>query len=511
MKNSATLNHVYRLVWSRVQNAWIPVSAVHVTGNHVFTTAVLESLVADLAGRTHTLSALEAAAARITAYYRERGYFLANAYLPAQKMQDGVLQIVVLEGKLDQLKLDNTSRVSNGRVQGHLQCSDNCEALKQEPMDRQLLLLRETIGISSVHATLRPGASVGTTDMQVVTTPTVPYRARVQLDNYGNYYTGKYRIAASLDILSPLRIGDQLSVRAVASNDDMTYGRVSYQLPVGSDGLRLGAAYSYVEYELGKEFSALGARGTATSGSLFATYPFLLSQTDSLVGSLTYEKRSLDDRTNGMLKTDKQVQSINLGLVGNFLDTLNGAGQNSFDISLVAGELEMDAASRATDNVTARSSGGFTKANYMLSRLQRLSDRDTLAASLSGQWAGDNLNSSDKYSLGGPFGVRAYPQGEASGDEGNLLSLELRHRFIPQLQGLLFYDYGHVRINHNDFSAGSNSRTVAGAGFGINALLFNRLQLNSYLAWRTQGGTPQSEPASEEKTPRFWVQLGGEF
>jgi len=105
----------------------------------------------------------------------------------------------------------------------------------------------------------------------------------------------------------------------------------------------------------------------------------------------------------------------------------------------------------------------------------------------------------------------SYPQGEANGDEGNLLSLELRHRFIPQLQGVLFYDYGHVRINHNDFAAGANTRTIAGAGIGVNALLFNRLQLNSYLAWRTQGGIPQSEPASEEKTPRFWVQLSGEF
>jgi len=492
-------------------NTPIPVSAIRITGNQVFPTAVLEALVADMAGATHTLSALEAGAARITAYYREHGYFLANAYLPAQKLQDGVLQIAVLEGKLDQLKLDNTSRVSSEHVQAYLQCADNCEALKQERMDRQLLLLRETTGVGSVHATLRPGADVGTTDMLVVTTPTVPYRARVQLDNHGNYYTGEARIGASLDILSPLKIGDLFSVRVVASNDHMAYGRLSYQLPVGSDGLRVGAAYSYVEYELGHEFAALGTRGVASSGSLFATYPFLLSQTGSLVGSLTYENKSLDDRANSLLKTEKQVQSINFGLAGNFLDKLNGAGQNSFDVSLVAGELEMDAVSRAADDITARSNGGFTKAYYMLSRLQRLTDSNTLAASLSGQWAGDNLNSSDKYSLGGPFGVRAYPQGEANGDEGNLLSLELRHRFIPQLQGVLFYDYGHVRINHNDFAAGANTRTIAGAGIGVNALLFNRLQLNSYLAWRTQGGIPQSEPASEEKTPRFWVQLSGEF
>jgi len=51
---------------------------------------------------------------------------------------------------------------------------------------------------------------------------------------------------------------------------------------------------------------------------------------------------------------------------------------------------------------------------------------------------------------------------------------------------------------------------LAGAGVGVNAALA-RLQINSYLTWRTQGGTPLSEPASAERTPRLWVQMFGEF
>lgn len=103
-----------------------------------------------------------------------------------------------------------------------------------------------------------------------------------------------------------------------------------------------------------------------------------------------------------------------------------------------------------------------------------------------------------------------YPQGEASGDAGSMLNVELTHDFMPKLQGTLFYDYGHIKINHNNFSTVGNARTIAGAGVGVNALL-QGIRLNSYVAWRTQGGTPLSEPASSERTPRLWVQVSGEF
>ncbi len=99
---------------------------------------------------------------------------------------------------------------------------------------------------------------------------------------------------------------------------------------------------------------------------------------------------------------------------------------------------------------------------------------------------------------------------ELSGNTDSTFSLALTHNFMPQLQGLLFYDYGRIRINQDNFSAGDNTRTLAGAGVGVNAVLA-RLQINSYLAWRTQGGTPLSEPASAERTPRLWVQMSGEF
>jgi hemolysin activation/secretion protein len=172
--------------------------------------------------------------------------------------------------------------------------------------------------------------------------------------------------------------------------------------------------------------------------------------------------------------------------------------------------LTMDAVTLATDAVTAKSSGAFTKLGYNLSRLQSLSDKDTLSLVVSGQQANKNLNSSEKFSLGGAYGVRAYPQGEGSGDQGWMSNIEVRHSLMEYVQGVAFFDSGTVTINRNAYAAGTNTRSIAGAGVGLNAQ-YSGVQLKTTLAWPTSGGQAQSEPASLSNNPRLWAQVSGQL
>ncbi|MHB8988862.1 MAG: ShlB/FhaC/HecB family hemolysin secretion/activation protein [Desulfobulbia bacterium] len=484
----------------------IAVSGIRISGSKVFTAAELEALVADLIGGEHTLAELYQGAARITAYYRDRGYIIARAYLPAQEIQDGVVVIAVVEGRIGEQQINNQSRLSDARANGYLREIKSGEALQAAPVERALLLLNDTPGVGSTRATLQPGASVGTSDLVVEIGPSAPYFARVAADNFGNRYTGENRVDGALALNSPFKMGDQFTVRALASDQDQTYARVAYQIPAGSSGLRLGAAYFDTRYRLGKEFAPLQAHGTATGTSLFAVYPFIRSQESNLSGTLTLEDKKLDDFTDAPVTAAAQhIRLASFGLAGNYHDLLGEGGVTAFDLALVAGHLGMDTESQAADELSARRNGGFTRLAYNVTRLQRLTDRDALSVSLSGQWAGKNLNSSEKFFLGGAYGVRAYPQGEAEGDQGWLTTLELRHRFLPDLQGVVFYDAGSVRINHDPFLAGENSRTISGAGVGANAN-FLGLQINAYAAWRLHGGQPTSEPIILDRNPRLWVQ-----
>lgn len=450
---------------------------------------------------------MDAGAARITAYYRERGYVVARAYLPAQDIKEGVVVINVLEGVLDQQRVTNKSSLPDARANSYLSGVKEGDVLQAKQVDRALLLLADTPGVGGARAALQPGASVGTTDLLVELDPGTPYSANLDLDNYGNRYTGEYRLGAAVALNNPFKLGDLLSLRAITSGDLMSYARLAYQVPVGVSGLKLGGAYSDTHYKLGEEFAPLQAHGTASSASLFATYPFVRSQMNNLSGTLTLEDKKLTDQTDAPVSNvEKKVQLVTLGLAGSRQDALWGGGMTAFDVSLATGDLSMDAAALAQDAAagSANSNGSFTKFAYALQRQQRISDKYTLLLALSGQQASKNLNSSEKFSLGGANGVRAYPQGEGSGDQGMLANLELRRSLTEQLQAAIFYDVGTVNINRNQYAAGSNTRTIAGAGFGLTGQI-SKLQFKTSVAWRTSGGNPVSDTVN--RNPRWWFQL----
>lgn len=491
------------------------VKSIRVSGSSVYTAGELEALLADLIGGEHSLAEIIAGTSRIAAHYREHGYVAVRVYLPPQEIRDGAVLINVLEGRLGEQHILNRSRLSDQRAYDYFGGIRKGEVLQAAPVDRAILLLNDTPGVGAARPALQPGASVGTTDLVVELDPSLPYAGNIELDNGGNYYTGEYRRGATLLLNWPLGMGDQLSLNALTSNQSLTYSRIAYSMPVGFSGLKLGAAYSGTAYRLGREFTGLLSHGTATSTSLYATYPFIRSQPDNLFGTLSWEEKQLDDQIEqSFILTSKRVQLLSLGLNGNHQDALGGGGSTTFDLTLVSGRLSMDLADIDSwvQYDKAQIDGDYARLAYNVNRVQRLNDADSLSGKISGQQASRNLNTSEQFSLGGAAGVRAYPAGEASGDRGWLLNLELRHHFAPTVQGTMFYDVGAVEIIRYPYpySTVDNTRTISGVGIGVNADLAG-MQIKTYMAWRTDGGHPASEPVTLNNNPRFGLQLTLQF
>lgn len=484
----------------------IPVKSIRITGATAFPATQLDALVADLIGTSHTLAKLKAATTRISTFYRQHGYIVARAYLPAQDISDGLLTIAVQEGRIDKVSVANHSRVSDQRAADYLSNLKPGDVIAAAPVDHALLLLNETPGIGSARATLQPGASVGTSELLVTLDPGIAYSGSIEIDNYGGRYTGENRIGAGLNLNSPLGLGDLFTVRGLTSGSGLTYGRVSWQTPVGASGLKLGAAYVDTRYELGKDFVLLNAHGTATTGSLFATYPLIRSQTGSLSGTFTWEDKKLNDQIDAAsLVTDKYVQLFSLGLSGAFRDA---GGISTVTGTLTSGDLRIATpAALAIDAASARTHGSYTKISLNASRLQSLTAKDTAYLAVSTQHAFKNLDSSEKFSIGGSSGVRAYSSGEASGDDGWMVNLEWRHNLAENIQGILFYDTGSVQINHRAYAAGQNTKNLSGLGIGLNAKI-QGLQITSALAWQTGAYQPTNDIA---RHPRAWLQVTKEF
>lgn len=481
----------------------LEVSGFVVQGNTVIAEAELQALLADLKGRTVNLGDVQAGARRITLLYRERGYPLARAYLPAQEIENGVIHINVLEGRYGEVSANNTSR-AGGFALRPLQALQPGETVRADALTRSLLLLQDVPG-TDIKSTLKPGASTGTTDLLVDVKPGPLVSGSVDADNYGNRFVGEYRLGGSLDVNNPLGLGDRLSLRAVGSDEDQHYGRIGYQLPVTPWATQVGVAYSDMDYQLGKDFEDLHAHGNARIASVYAIQPLLRSRELSLTTQLQFDdKRLKDDIDEVDDKSDKHSRVVTLAFNGTSRDELLGGGLTSFSLAWSSGSLNIDGSTKQlADNATAGTQGQFNKVTPSLVRLQRLTDRFSLYTQLQGQWSDSNLDSSEQFYLGGAYGVRAYPQGEAAGDQGWLANVELRYALTEAWQLSSFVDHGQVRINKNPWTSDDNHRSLSGTGLGATWAAYG-WRVNAVAAWKLGNADSQSDV---DRSPRVWAQV----
>ncbi|MCZ8285956.1 MAG: hypothetical protein O9353_10930, partial [Bacteroidia bacterium] len=160
---------------SQAGEAKVMVKSIAITGNKEIPTEQLQPLVASLVGAERSLTQLNAAARRITAYYRSQGFAVARAYLPAQDITDGAVTISIIEGRISSHKINNTSLLSDERAQAYLGQVKDGDVIKSDQIDRGFLLLQDTPGVSNSRATLQPGASVGTSELLIEVNPSRPY------------------------------------------------------------------------------------------------------------------------------------------------------------------------------------------------------------------------------------------------------------------------------------------------------------------------------------------------
>jgi hemolysin activation/secretion protein len=487
------------------------VEQFRITGATAFPVSELLPLLREYEGREVGLADLEEAASRITRFYRERGYLVARAYVPAQEIKDGVVEVAMLEGRFGALQLNNTSRLSDSLARDTLRQASSGAVIRQAPLERELLLLGELAGVSS-SATLRPGAQVGTSDLVVDIAPTRMFTGSLEADNYGNRYTGALRLGGSVAAANLAGRGDLLSVRGlITEQTDLWYGRAAYQVPVSGDGLKLGAAFSRTYYTLGQGFRALDANGNANIYTLFGAYPAIRSTRGNLDGQISFDYLDLDDQYRlTSFSNPRWIRSVSLGLNGNARDDILGGGVNAASVAYVNGYLQFrDEAAYLIDQATTRSAGGFDKLVYSALRLQRVTDTLQLYLAVQGQFAGKNLDPSQKFVLGGPNGVRAYPQGEGVGDDGFLGTAELRYAlpawgWLTRPQVFAFFDGGTIRINQDPFRAGLNRVSQYGAGVGANLLFVGGFSLRGSVAWRI-GAEPV--PGVSNASAQGWIQL----
>jgi hemolysin activation/secretion protein len=504
----------------------VHLTAVRFSGVTVIPLPLLQNLVKPYVGRELSFADLDELAGRVTKLYRDRGYFIARAYLPQQELRDGNVEILVLEGHIGKVTAHYTTagpRIADPVLTGIVKDTLSDRRPVTVPDLERAMLIENDLPNVLAHATLVPGSSVGTSDLVLEATQSGWFtQDTVEADNAGSRYSGAGRFGGSVNLASPAGIGDLLSARALTSFTGFDYGRLSWTTPVTYTGLKVGVSGTYTDYKLRGPLSPLDDHGDANIASLFSVYPIVRARMFNLYQTTTLETKALEDYSVAGQLANKRINVASLALSGDETDSFYGGGLSTFAITLGVGHLALlsGAADVAADATTAHAAGSYEKLEINALRQQRIAENWVLFGSLTAQLASKNLDSSESLSFGGPSGVRAYPVGEAPADEGVLATLELRYNLpmvtaLGAIQGQLFVDHGDVILHKSPWasyiaSMDPNRYQLTAAGIGANLYRERSLLVSAQVAHKV-GSNPDPgigavDADGRDSSIRFWLQ-----
>jgi len=482
------------------------VKKFRVSGNTVISTQKLEALIRSAEGKDLTLEELRAVAGRITEYYAAQGYLLARAYLPPQDVREGVIEIAVLEGYVGDIEVTGNVQYDAGIIKQALTRVENAKVVNEALLETAINELNDYPGLN-VRASLQPGKKRGFTDITLSAQERLPHSLLFDIDNYGSRYTGPWRYGTELTLGNLMQFGDKLTFRGIKSDDDLNYARVSFVVPVGGYGTKLGFNYAHAENGVGEEFAPLEAAGRLDVASIDMTQTMLRTAGASFQFAGGFDYKTIRNFTLNALAGKDDLRVFRFGFSGDYRDPFLGRtfygmtwhqGTTTFN-----GNPKNDPGATRTDNP-----GNFTKFTFDLARLQSLVYGGSyLILRGTSQLSAQNLQSVERFGIGGYYTVRGYPMFEYLGDHGYSATAELvvPVPYVRQwVQAAGFVDHGGVFVvSPNRQTAEVKQHWLTGVGAGLRINLPVPYLTGSNLQFRLDYAVPVTDPSpsSRKGTP----------
>lgn len=456
-------------------------------------------------------------------YYRKNNY-LARAILPPQDLTDGLLTVDVIESVFSKVEIEQELEDlpnTQAHVEAIIQAQQpNGQPLNTKSLDRALALANDIPGMSA-QGSLRQGREAGETELLLKLYQGRTRQTEITMDNGGSRSTGPIRLMATLNWFNPSDMADLLNVVAVHTQGS-DYARLAYSVPVGTDGWRMGVNSSIMDYKvIVGDQGMVGAFGRAVTQGLEWVYPLVRADDSSATVTVSADKKTFQNTSaQGLLMSDYQSKVLTAQISGFYRDLNPGGGTGTYSLQLANGDLDLTGSlSQQTDKNTTKTEGVFNKIRLNGTWQQAITTQTSAFVSYTGQMADKNLDSSEKMQLGGMSGVRAYPTGEGSGSEGQMIQLELRHQLENGINMAAFYDWGQVWLQHDpDFPGGPkhNLNTYKGFGASVGYTFENGVSVKATWA-RKDGENPNPNPINGRDMDgtrdrnRYWLQVNLPF
>ena len=469
---------------------------VTVGGSTVYSAEQLAPLYQSLVGREVSLLEVYGIANQITARYRNDGYVLSQAIVPQQQIRGGVVQILVIEGRINRVLVrdpkGSTSTLAHpaGSYNYFLQYAERLKAsqpVTQIELERYLLLLNDMPGMR-VSGVLAPSDVPGTSDLILEVT----YKridAYASIDNRGSRFLGPYQAEVSGAYNGLFDVGDRLLYRYVVSlfqPRELQFHEARFQTPILGQGTVLEVWGNYARTKPGFTLRILEIEGESWSWNIKLKHPILRTRAMNL---WLYGQFNWQNSTNDVLTatfSDDRLRVFRYGTTFEAVDAFRG-------ITFV--DLQV---SHGIDGIGARGNSrefgrtNFTKVNLDVQRNQQIWGPVSAFAQFAGQYAGTQLLAPEEFGIGGRTFGRAFDPSEKTGDHGMAVVAELRYTVddlkfpildLPTtLQVYGFGDWG--RVYHIDSNTRKSFEQLASAGLGM------RFTVGPRVSGQVEGAVP---------------------
>lgn len=480
----------------------VTVGAVRIEGARILPPGAFAPVIEAYAGRTLTPEGLSALATDVANVARDSGYGLATAWIPEQRIENGVIRVVLDEGRIDAVEVEGDG---GDAVRRSIAVLANGRPVRTAELERQLLIAGDLPGVRVGNARLQRENG---RNILIVRSTRERIQARAYADNWGSSDVGPLRARLTVDLNGLIADDDQLTIGGVVTPlapKEFGLVRAAYTKAIGTAGTEVTIGGYVARSEPSGVLASRDVIGRSSEFGFGVRHPLVRARSGSLWSSIDFRLRDSSQYRDDEIARDDRLALLT---ASGFAVRQLPSGRLRGRISLVQG-VDLFDATRGGDPLASRrdASAVFTKVEAWMEYEQRLGSGFSFLAQAEGQAADRPLLSSEEMGLGGRYFGRAWDYREFSGDKGAAGSLELRYDLddLPfgsvQLYG--YADGGYVDNYRDGFGGGS----LASAGGGIRLWLEQKVEAGLELGIPlTKGFDPLEDPK-----PRLSFTIGTRF
>lgn len=444
---------------------------IEIVGNPTVLQREIAALVKEYEGKEATFEDLLNLRASITQLYISNGYITSGAFLQNQSLDQGVVQIQVVEGTLEQIEIDGLTHLRDRYVRSRLQRAAKAP-LNRQRLEEALQLLQLDPLIAQVNAELTAGTGPGRNRLRVTLQEASPWHLGFAIANDQPPSVGSIAgsIFASYD--NVLGFGDRLTAN-YGKTEALDLYSFSYTVPFNALNGTASISYGNNSSEIIEApFQALGIRSKTRTLSFTVRQPVQRSPRSEFAVGLGLDLRRsqtfiLDNVPFSFSEGPDEGES-NVTVIRLFQDWVDRsatrvlAARSQFSLGINAFDATVN--NLGTD-------GRFFAWLGQFQWVQQLSPRVVLISRVAAQLTPDSLLPLERFSVGGIDTVRGYRQNQLVSDNGVVGSLELRFPLTKNPSLLQLTPFLEIGSAWNNRGANPDPQTIASLGLGVRWLV----------------------------------------